>query len=113
MISDNINAKAKAIHDEAVAFEAGEITETPIATDVRLKSNGAIIEGQPGGTQTASAWKTYMQLFATSEQELTRLVVNDGNADRQQARAYLVANGMCSMGTGSRLANGVGNRLDL
>jgi hypothetical protein len=108
MISDNINAKAEAIFQEALRFEAGEIIETPIATEVRTKSTLAIIQGQPN-----AAWRDYMQLFATSGAELDRLVVNDGNADRQQARAYLVANGMCSMGTGRRLPNGVGNRLNL
>ena len=106
-ISANITAKATAIQDEAVAFEAGEITKTPIATEVREKSTAAIIQGQPN-----QAWKDYMQLYATTDAELNRLVVNDNNDDRQQARAYLVANGMCSMGTGRRLINGVGNRLD-
>jgi hypothetical protein len=107
MISENIAAKALDIQNEAVAFEAGEINATPIASEVRLKSTLAIIQGQPN-----TAWRDYMKLFAKTDDELNRLVNNDGNTDRQQARAYLVANGMCSMGTGRRLINGVGNRLD-
>lgn len=109
MISDNIRARAEAIHDEALKFEAGEIPNTPIATETREKSTAAILGGN-----TSTDWVTYMQLFATSAAELDRLIPRDGTTDpvRQKARAYLVSNAMCSMGTGRHLPNNVGNKLD-
>ena len=114
MISDNITAKALAIHEEALAFEAGEIDATPIATEVREKAQEAILNGHQGDPKS-EPWITYMSLFATSDVELNRLIPTDGSSDpvRQKARAYLVANGMCSMGTTRNLPNNVGNRLDL
>lgn len=109
MISDNINAKAAAIFKEAQDFEAGLINTTPIADDVMDKAREAIFHGRP-----SDQWTTYMSLFATNQAELDRLVPNDGTTDtvREKARVYLVANAICSMGTGHNLANKVGNKLD-
>lgn len=115
MISDNINAKAAEIFQETLDFQAHLITTTPIATELRVKATAAIIAGQFNEGDPTADWITYMQLFATTEQELAQLIPTNGTTDevRQKARAYLVANGMCSMGTGTNIANGVANRLDL
>jgi hypothetical protein len=109
-ISDKITDKAEAIHDEFLDFQAGKIQSTPIATKVRELSTAAILEGN--GSQ---AWIDYMQLFSSSDQELDHLIPRDKttSSDLQKARAYLVANGMCSVGTTRQLLNNVGNRLDL
>ena len=107
MISDNINAKAAAIDNEAQEFEAGERNDTPIADEVMQKGIQAILHGRP-----STAWTTYMSLFA-DQADLDHLITeNDPDPDREKARAYLVSNGICSMGTGKNLANNVGNRLD-
>ena len=116
MISDNITAKAAAINDEAVAFSDGKIDDTPIAKEVDAKATQAILEGQgilPD--KPTQAWRDYMSLFSTSPEELDRLIPKDGTTDevRQKARAYLVANGICSMGTTKFLANNVGTKLNL
>ena len=109
-ISDNITNKALAIHNEFLEFQAGNIQDTPIATEVRTKSTAAILEGNQ-----SEAWVSYMELFAQSPQELDHLVPRDKttSTDLQKARAYLVANGMCSLGTTRTLLNNVGNRLDI
>jgi hypothetical protein len=110
-ISDNINDIAKAIHDEWQKFNNNLIPDTPIATDVRTKSAAAIRSGQ-GSTE----WVEYMRIFSKgNSQVLDRLVPNPADPDpvRQDARAYLVANGMCSMGTTDQIANGVENKLNL
>lgn len=109
MISDNITKKALAIHEEALKFEAGEIPNTPIANEAREKSTQAILKGN-----TSDEWKLYMSLYSTSDEELARLIPTDGTTDpvRQEARAYLVSNAMCGMGTGKHLLNKVGNKLD-
>jgi hypothetical protein len=57
-----------------------------------------------------------MELFAGgSTANLDRLIPRDGSddPDRQIARAYLIANGKCGMGTTRNLPNNVGTRLDL
>lgn len=114
MISDNITAKAAAIHQETLDLQAGIITETPIGTELRVKATAAIFAGQFKDGEPTADWVTYMKLFATTEQELAQLIPTNGTTDevRQKARAYLVANGMCSHGTGTQTGNGVANRLD-
>jgi len=109
-ISDNISKKALDIHKEFLDFQAKKIEATPIATNVRELSTAAILQGN--GSQ---AWIDYMNLFATTEQELDHLIPRDATTtdDLQKARAYLVANGMCSVGTTRQLLNNVGNRLNI
>jgi hypothetical protein len=110
MISDNITAKAAAILKEVQDFNDGIITSTPIATEVADKSKQAILHGRP-----SEAWTSYMSLFSTSDEELARLIPTDGTDSdpvMEKARAYLVANGICSMGTGTNLPNNVGNKFD-
>ena len=115
MISDNITAKAAAINDEAVAFSDGKIDDTPIAKEVDAKATQAILQGQGTLPESTQGWRDYMSLFSTSPGELDRLIPTDGTTDevRQKARAYLVANGICSMGTTKFLANNVDNKLNL
>jgi hypothetical protein len=115
MISDNINDKAEAIFNETLDFQAKLIKTTPIATELREKATAAIVAGQFKDNEPTADWITYMQLFAKTEQELDQLIPRNGTLDevRQKARAYLVANGMCSHGTGTNIANGVANNLDL
>lgn len=109
-ISDNINKMADDIRIEFDKFQNGEIPDTPLATGVREKSTAAILEGRK-----SKEWIAYMQLFAKDQKELDHLVPNDGSTtvELQKRRCYLVANGMCSMGTTDRLADNVGTKLDL
>ena len=112
-ISDNINKIAKAIHDEWQDFNNGTIHDTPIATNVSTKSEAAI-----RGGQKSTEWVEYMRIFSNGDsQALDRLVPNPPDSDpdpvRQRARAYLVSNGICSMGTTDQLANKVDKKLDL
>lgn len=109
-ISDKISAKALDIHNEFLDFQAGTIPSTPIATGVRQLATAAIIEGNG-----SKAWVAYMTMFADTQQELDHLIPTDDTAteELQKRRAYLVANGMCSLGTTQTLLNNVGNRLDI
>jgi hypothetical protein len=109
-ISDNISKKAKAIHDEFQEFQAGRIPDTPIGTKVQELSCLAILGGNK-----SQAWIDYMTLFKETAQELDRLIPRDGSTTdpREKARAYLVSNGMCGMGTTDTLANTVDKTLDL
>jgi len=107
VISDNINAKAAAIDKEAQEFESGERQDTPIADEVMQKGIQAILHGRP-----SDQWTTYMSLFAVQPDLDHLITTTEPNLDREKARAYLVSNGICSMGTGKNLANNVGNRLD-
>src|SRR5688572_11594062 len=109
-ISDNIAKKAKDIHDEWQKFLAGEIKDTPIGSEVQKLSVLAIL----GGNKSQS-WIDYMTLFRTTTQELDRLIPTDGSTtdEKEKARAYLVSNGMCGMGTTDGLPNEVDKKLDL
>ena len=109
-ISKNISDKALAIHEEWAKFQNGEIPDTKIATEVREKSTAAILQGNK-----SQAWIDYMQLFATTTQELDHLIPRDGTTDGEleKRRCYLVAAGMCSMGTTDQLPKNVGTKLDL
>lgn len=104
-ISDNIQSKAEAVEDERANNPQGPF---PIAREVQTKATKAIL----GGTLD---WIEYMKLFATNPDELARLIPTDGSTDddRQQARAYLAANGMCGETTTGILMNNVTIRLDL
>jgi hypothetical protein len=107
MISDNINAKAAAIDIEAQEFESGQRPDTPIADEVMQKGIQAILHGRP-----SAQWDTYMSLFAQPPDLDHLTTTDDPDPEREKARAYLVSNGICAMGTGKNLANNVGNRLD-
>ena len=117
MISDNINNVASLINTEVQRLQAGEITEKEMEVSIRVdeRATQAILQGQGTLPDSTPGWIAYMELFATSTAELDRLIPRDGStdSDRQIARAYLVSNGKCGMGTGRHLANNVANRLDL
>ena len=104
-ISQNIQDKADAIHAERQAIPANQ--PHPIADEVRTKATKAIIGSK-------ADWVAYMQLFAKTAEELARLIPTDGSTDdaRNQARAYLAANGMCAPGTGDKLLDSISTRLD-
>jgi|GEM_PF-1790568 hypothetical protein len=117
MISANITKKASDIFDEVQRLQSGEITEKElkIGPEVERKSIQAILEGQGKLPDSTPGWIAYMSLFSTSEAELDRLIPRDGTIDddRQKARAYLVANGRCGMGTTENLPTNVDTKLDL
>lgn len=106
-ISDKISAKALEIHNEFMDFQAGTIQTTPIATEVRTLAMAAILG------DGSEAWMAYMNLFAETPQELDHLIPHEDSEELQKRRAYLAANGMCSLGTTQTLLNNVGNRLDI
>lgn len=107
-IRDNIQEKADLIHAERLAKQADPNAATPVSDEVQTKATSAII----GGT---IEWVAYMRLFAKSDSELARLIPTDGTTDdtRNQARAYLAANGMCGSGTGDKLLDNVTAKLNL
>jgi hypothetical protein len=103
-ISDNIKEIADRI---AQQVEEGDGSSS-LGNDVMGKATLAILGGP-------ADWIVYMRLFSKDEAELARLIPTDGSVDptRQQARAYLVSNGTCGTGTGSRLLETVSTDLDL
>ena len=61
-------------------------------------------------------WANYMKFFAKTDAELARLIPTDGGNDtdvQRSARAYLVANGMCTDDTTTRTQMGVAKALDV
>jgi len=80
------------------------------ATAARLKRKAldAILKG-------STEWVEYMQEFATSPQELARLVPTDGSHTNQgmnDARAYLVAKAPCGTETVTTFEIGITEILD-
>ena len=107
-IRDNIAKKMEDIHQERV--EIPDPTKPhPIADEVKIKSMKAILG-------SAADWVMYMKLYATTPEELARLIPTDGTENNEQmnvARAYLAANGMCAPGTGDKLLDNVTTNLNL
>jgi len=108
-ISDNITRKMDEVEQEIEAREQDPQAPTPHTDELHAKALNAILGGS-GSPQ----WEDYMNLFATNAQELARLIPTDGTTqpDREQARAYLVANGMCFLGTTTGLIDNVTTDLD-
>ena len=104
-ISDKIQEKAETITDEVNATGKSQT-----AWDLHQLATKAILGG-------ATDWVNYMSLFAdpANPLELARLIPTDGTTDdkRQTARAYLVANGMCTDATTPNLQMRVNKDLDL
>jgi hypothetical protein len=104
-ISDKIQAKAQTITDEVKATGNSQT-----AWDLHDLATKAILGG-------ATDWVNYMSQFADPNNplELARLIPTDGTTDdtRQTARAYLVANGMCTEATTGNLLMRVNKELDL
>ena len=101
-ISDKIQAMAEAVVDEGAPSKT--------AQELHGLATKAILGG-------ATDWVNYMSLFAdpANPLELARLIPTDGTTDdkRQTARAYLVANGMCTDATTPNLQMRVNKDLDL
>jgi hypothetical protein len=107
-ITTNISTKIQKIHEERVQIP-DPAQPHPIADEVRIKATKAII-GSPAD------WVRYMKLFANDADELARLIPTDGSEvdeEKNVARAYLAANGMCAPGTGDRLLDNVSAKLNL
>lgn len=106
-ISDKIQEIAEAVTNEAHANPGGQ---SPTAQNLHQLAMKAILGG-------ATDWVNYMKLFADAGNpgELARLIPTDGTTDdeRQTARAYLVANGMCTEATTGSLRMKVTNQLNL
>ena len=104
-IRANIEAKILEIEAELITHPQGD---GPKAKAVRDGAIAAIL----GGSED---WVAYMDIFAETPEELARLVPSDGtHADpsKREARAYLVANGVCAPGTTRGMLNKVEDRLD-
>ena len=101
-ISDNIKAKATQVKAEVAADGV-----SPTAQDLHQKAMRAIVGG-------IDDWVTYMELFATNPAELARLIPTDGTTDddHQEARAYLVRNGMCTETSTGMILDNVEDKLD-
>jgi len=104
-ISDKIQEYAERVQNEAPNSATAQML------------HGLAMKAILGGTED---WVNYMKLFADSDvpAELARLVPTaedpeDKRADRQEARAYLVANGMCTDETTGTLQMRVTKRLDV
>ena len=111
-VSEKIAARIADIQKERTAKLLKPDTPTPKADEVQEKGIAAVL----GGSQSP-AWETYMRIFTTDDAELNRLVPrplgSDPDPERTKARAYLVSNGVCGIGTTGQLLNEVTTRLDL
>ena len=105
-IDDNIQRIIDLMVAEALALQEDPLAPTPVSTEVQTKAKAAI----HGGVEQFVA---YMRLFAQNDAELARLLPleNPLDADRQEARAYLVRNGTCGQGTGRMTLDNVAGRL--
>jgi hypothetical protein len=105
-IDDNINQVKLALRAEREALQNDPAAPTPVANNLRAKAEAAVHGG-------VVAYVEYMRLFATNAEELARLLPLEQPIDdeRQKARAYLVRNGVCTMGTGEMLGDNVLGRL--
>jgi len=108
-ISDNVREMAEKIDDEVNTHppDANNL-RSPTAREIHALATNAIL----GGMQD---WVAYMTKFAKTPEELARLIPTDGTTDDhyRSARAYLVANGMCTDETTPHMQMRVGNDLDL
>lgn len=106
-IRQNIEERIVQMQEEIEHFAPlGELG--PISRQVKEGSIAAILGG-------ASDWIAYMSLFAKSPEELAKLIPTDGtqnDPDKREARAYLVANAVCTPGTATGLIDNVFDRLD-
>lgn len=105
-ISEKIQAKADEIAQEQQQHPGGP---TPIADQVQRLAEKAMF----GGGQNPD-WRTYMSQFADIEADLNKLIpTNDPPEDpKQLARAYLVRNGVCGMGSTRNMLDNVTTTLD-
>jgi hypothetical protein len=111
-VSTKIAAKINQVQQERVAKMLNSATTTPNADDLQTKAIAAVLGGN-----SSPEWEIYMKIFTADDTELNRLVPRPLNSDadptRQKARAYLVSNGVCGIGTTGQLLNEVTVTLDL
>jgi hypothetical protein len=109
-ISEKIRDKALEVFQESTAKKLNPALPTPISDEVRDKAVAAVLSGNG-----KPEWETYMKIFTSDMTELDRLIPRDATTDvvRQQARAYLVSNGVCGIGTTAGLLNEVTTKLDI
>lgn len=85
--------------------------DNKLGEELQAKSVAAI-----KGGEGSAAWKSYMEQFAQSPEQLARLTPTDdtvNDAEMDVARTYLIGNGTCGAETtGTTLLQGVGDRLD-
>ena len=107
-ISAKIQLMAETVRDERDGSATGI---SPTARNLHRLATNAIL----GGIED---WVNYMKLFADNSDELARLIPyqDDDPAhqeERRTARAYLVANGMCTEATTGNLLMQVTQKLDV
>ncbi|HEX8071576.1 MAG TPA: hypothetical protein VF546_16600 [Pyrinomonadaceae bacterium] len=97
--------------DKMLQEQAAGGGHSATADEVQRKARAAITGGN-----ASQAWRDYMMLYSdspTNPRQLARLIPTDGtetNAAMQEARAYLVANGMlCGVATTDLTDNHVTN----
>ena len=111
-IQANVQRKIDEIEGEIEARAINPDASITKTQELHDKAMAAMFNGNQ-----SQQWIDYMTLFAgtpTNKTELARLIPTDGthtNPDMQEARAYLVANGLCLMGTTTALHENVTNRL--
>ena len=105
-IDDNIKEVQDKLIAEQIAVSENPGAPTPFSDEVRSKAKAAIFGG-------FVEYVDYMWLFAKNAEELARLLPTEKPIDpnRQEARAYLIRNGICGHGTGNMLPNNVAGRL--
>jgi hypothetical protein len=91
-ISDNVRDIAETIDDEV---HTNEPDADGIRSPTAKRLHGLAMAAILGGSED---WVAYMNEFAKTPTEMARLVPTDGSISPKQraARAYLVANGMCT-----------------
>jgi hypothetical protein len=100
---DNQGEKSMTILDKIKNKIAEEAADTTGQVADRLQDEA--IEAVLGGINS-DAWKTYMNNFADSPEQLRRLTAKDATADDpyvRKALAYLVSNAVCGITTITRL----------
>jgi len=109
-ISDNVREITEKIDNEANDLNT-PLGPDGIRSDTARKVHGLAMNAILGGMEDRVR---YMMLYAKTIDELARLIPTDGsNSDEQRsARAYLVANGMCTDETTPHTDMGVGKALD-
>ena len=96
------------IREKRTAVVAEQPNGGPVSAKLKEKAIAAILGG-------AAEWVNYMRLFAKTPGELARLIPSDGtqdDAEKREARAYLVANAVCAPGTTGDLERTVNDRFD-
>ena len=90
--------------EERIVQMQKEVEELgPTGGEISQRVKQGAISAILGG---AADWVAYMNIFAKTPEELARLIPIDGTEDdpeKREARAYLVANAVCTPGTATGL----------